>query len=273
MRFFLAKLDSDLYICSSKDCMQMTSQIVLAACLFVMMQGVYSQTPAPETNSLTCGIWSGMSGYWNVQYSSVSDTQLDRLHCGYMFFRDYLSFLCGATLLYMCVIFASGGMPNYWKYIQQSVDAIIYGITFGNCSCSCSAQTPNGNNSCEMWWILQLIIFFFMGCALIAVFPEIAFLYHVFVDLYVLGGSKYSNSESCCCCAKEAQEICCLTVRPDAVDAKKTGQAPPNSTADPSQPLVTGNGASSMFHDPLNLRPRIQYVTKYKPVPMGPSIA
>ena len=243
-----------------------------ALCMLVIIQEVYSQTPDPSwtAEEMTCGIWSGPA--LKIKYSIDAHDSGAKFWCGYCFFRDGLSIFCWAALVYMWFIFAFGGMPTYWRYIQQSVDAIIYGITLCNCTFSCSPQGPKAGNSCDCWGTMQLIFFALFAAVLIALFPEIAFLYHVVVDLYILGGSKYSNSESCCCCARDAQEVCCDPIRLAPEPAKKDVQVvvvnPDGSAATKNTLVDPTTSSSSIFND--SLRPRIQFVTKYKPVPIGP---
>ena len=271
--------------------MQMTSQIVLAACLFVMMQGVYSQTPAQATSSLysqtpapatsslysqtpppmdpawpttelTCGLWTGP--ILKVKYYQGAFGADVKCQCAYFYFRDILSFVYFVILVYMVVMFSLGCMPAYFKYIRISLNGLLRCFT-----CNSTGINSSRNDvDCS-----ALFLFFILAATLILFLPEVALLYHVIFDLYLLGGSKFADCGSCGsgCCPSDVQVLCCL---PGEKAPAQNGQPLAPDASSQQQPLVTpATPPGSMFHDPLNLRPRIQYVTKYKPVPMGPSIA
>ena len=265
-----------------------TLQFVFAACLF-LIQGVYSQTPANRTTSYTapessgvysqtetpppidpawateefrCGIWTGL--VFNVKYYQGAYGADTKLGCAYFYFRDILSFVYFVILVYMVVMFLLGYMPAYFKYIRISLNGLLRCFT-----CNSMGINSSGNDvDCS-----ALFLFFILAATLILFLPEVALLYHVIFDLYLLGGSKFADCGSCGsgCCPSDVQVLCCL---PGEKAPAQNGQPLAPDASSQQQPLVTpATPPVSMFHDPLNLRPRIQYVTKYKPVPMGPSIA
>ena len=261
-----------------------TLQFVFAACLF-LIQGVYSQTPANRTTSytapessgvysqtpppidpawptteLTCGLWTGP--ILKVKYYQGAFGADVKRQCAYFYFRDILSVVYFVLLAYMVVMFLSGCMPVYFKYIRISLNGLVRCFTAGYMGINSSGNDVD----CS-----ALFLFFILAATLILFLPEVALLYHVIFDLYLLGGSKFADCGSCGsgCCPSDVQVLCCL---PGEKAPAQNGQ-PQAADTSGQQPLVTPTPAGSMFHDPLNLRPRIQYVTKYKPVPMGPSIA
>ena len=250
-----------------------TLQFVFAACLF-LIQGVYSQTPAHiysqtpapidpawATEEFRCGIWTGL--VFNVKYYQGAHGADTKLGCAYFYFRDILSVVYFFILAYMVVMFLSGCMPVYFKYIRVSLNGFVKCFTGG-----CTGINSSGN---DMDYF-ALFLFFILAATLILFLPEAALLYHVIFDLYLLGGSKFTDCGSCgsSCCPNDVQVLCCL---PGEKAPAQNGQPLAPDASVQQQPLVAPAAAGSMFHDPLNLRPRIQYVTKYKPVPMGPSIA
>jgi len=237
-----------------------TLQFVFAACLF-LIQGVYSQSPAPmdpawATEELRCGLWLGH--IFNVKYYQGAYGADVKHLCAYFYFRDILSAVYLVILAYMTLMFAMGYMPKYFDYIQLSLSGLM----------RCVIPSKRSENTCCSS-TLVLLLFFGLAVALILISPEAALLYHVIFDLFLLGGSQFPDCGICGCCISDVKLYCCGTV---TVDNDKGGNVTP-----PREPIAGGKppeaAPASMFHDPLNLRPRIQYVTKYKPVPMGPSIA
>ena len=222
--------------------------------MFVIIQGVYSQSgppvdPAWATQTLKCGFFP----WAHFEYSSSHMSDQDKFACGYWFFRDWLTIVYWVALAYVSVIFAVGGMQKYWRYMKASVNVIIW--IFTGCG-SCCTSDPKADKKNDAFWI-QFVIFFILAGVLIGVSPEFAFLYHLVIDMYYLGDINPSNRESFCPCG------------PDLENGKDVKV--PTSSVQESAPLVA-NGTvqtSSMFNDPFNLRPRIQFVTKYKPVPNG----
>ena len=251
------------------------AQFVFAACLF-LIQGVYSQidTPTPidpawATTEFTCGLFS--NNFYHVKYSSASFTDQTKLLCGYTFFRDFLSIFYSVIFVYMFVLMVFGLLPTYSALIKGSINAIVWFVSAGYCTWTCADATPKppylGNS---VWFGLQMVIFFVLGGAVVVFIPEFALVYHGFIDVFVLGGSRFQDECgsmcSMCCCAKDLQDACCVNVVA-GTEPLAGGKIPIVSQQNPS---ASAAGATSMFNDPLSLRPRIQHVTKYKPVPMGP---
>lgn len=232
--------------------------------MFVIIQGVYSQTPDPAwtAEEMTCGLWTG--SILKVKYSIAAYDSTVKFQCGYCFFRDFLSFAYIIVLIYMFFLMLGGWMPKYFNYIETSLNGLF-------CGCVSNSSEDKSTNCGARFFVL--IVFLFPAVLVIIIFPELALLFHVVFDLYVLGGSKFSDCGICNCCITEVKTMCCW---PNDTEKKGiAGNDTSNSTQGPStnqaQPIaVNSTTGQSQYHDPLNLRPRIQFVTKYKPVPIGP---
>lgn len=231
--------------------------------MFVIIQGVYSQELAnPEwaTHTLKCGLFPWHA---SIEYSASKMSSSDRLACGYIFFREWFTGALAVVLTYLFLMMSFGYMSSYFNYLQVTFNGLFMGCVTSNCAGSdtnCCSRVP------------VLFLFLLIAGVAITFVPEVVLVYHVIFDLYLLGGNKFIDCNMCNSCPADVRFMCCGAV---VVDKDKAGNNTTNSTegssvTSPSTLVQPGSTTASMFNDPLNLRPRIQFVTKYKPVPIGP---
>jgi hypothetical protein len=229
----------------------------------VIIQTVYSQSPPanPEwaTHTLKCGLFP-FPWHASVEYSASKMSGNDRLTCGYIFFREWFTSALAIVLAYLFLMMSFGYMSAYFNYLQVTFNGLFMGCITSNC-------VSSNTNCCSR--VPVLFLFLLIAGLAITFVPEIVLVYHVIFDLYLLGGNKFIDCNMCNFCPDDVRLTCCGTV---VVDKDKGGNGPVTEVAPTSSPALVppGPGAGSMFNDPLNLRPRIQFVTKYKPVPIGP---
>ena len=236
--------------------------------LFFLCAVIVDAQPNWADQEMTCGLWSG--NWADIKYSAASYDLGRQRWCGYCFFRDYLSIALESCFFFVLLMCLAGWMPLYWKYMNEHVDfyvgSLLNIVTCGGRCCGMNSKDNDGSSSSGMnskaddgsgcWRMLRPVMFFVFGSAVVILAPELALAYHVFVGLNCIGGT---GRPSLPCCGQD--KAVTVAVNNATTD---TGAVGPEA----SRPVASRYNNS--INDPLSLRPRIQFVTKYKPVPLSP---